>query len=215
MPTALNKKTFEEGLRVLCGKDPGLAGILKTYGPPPMWTRKPGFSTLLYIILEQQVSLASAHAAYTRLQEEVKPLTPEGFLSLNGPALKRIGFSRQKAGYGRTLAEAIVTGRLDLDAIGRMSDAEARAELIGQKGIGPWSADIYLLQALRRRDIWPSSDLALVVAVQEIRGLDVRPSIEEVDAIGEPWRPWRAVATRMLWHHYLSRRRRSKKVDMS
>lgn len=215
MPTALNKKTFEEGLRFLCRKDPGLAGIHKTYGPPPMWTRKPGFSTLLYIILEQQVSLASARAAYTRLREKVKPLTPEEFLKLNGPSLKRIGFSRQKAGYGRTLAEAIVTGRLDLGAVGRMSDEDARGELIRQKGIGPWSADIYLLQALRRRDIWPSSDLALIVAVQEIRGLDARPSVEQVDAIGESWRPWRAVAARMLWHHYLSRRRGSKKVDMS
>jgi len=215
LPRALSKKSFEEGLRVLGARDSGLAGILKTYGPPPMWTRKPGFPTLLYIIIEQQVSLASARATFTRLQEKVDPLTPQGFLELNGRSLKRIGFSRQKADYGRTLAESIATGKLNLGAIGRMNDANARNELVRQRGIGPWSADIYLLQALRRPDIWPCSDLALIVAVQEVRNLNARPSVEDVEAIGESWRPWRAVAARMLWHYYLSRRKGKNKVDLT
>jgi DNA-3-methyladenine glycosylase II len=180
-----------------------------------MWIRKPGFPTLLYIIIEQQVSLASARATFTRLQEKVKPLTPRGFLELDRRALKRIGFSRQKADYGRTLAESIATGELNLGAIGRMSDTNAHNELIRQRGIGPWSADIYLLQALRRPDIWPNSDLALIVAVQEVRNLDARPSVEYVEAIGESWRPWRAVAARMLWHYYLSRRKGQNKVGMT
>jgi DNA-3-methyladenine glycosylase II len=180
-----------------------------------MWTRKPGFQTLLFIILEQQVSLASARAAYTRLLERVNPLSPAGFLGLSGQSLRRIGFSRQKTDYGRGLAEAVESGRLDLRAIAKMTDEDARNELTQQRGIGPWSADVYLLQALRRPDIWPSTDLALIVAVQEVLGLASRPGSEKVDSIGEKWRPWRAIAARMFWHYYLSRERGSRAGDMS
>ena len=151
-----------------------------------MWSRDPGFPTLLYIVLEQQVSLASARAAYTRLLDEVKTLTVETFLDLDRHTLKRIGFSRQKTDYGRGLARSILSGELDLDAVGRMNDDKARETLTRQRGIGPWSADIYLLQALRRPDIWPSSDLALIVALQEVRGFNTRPGVEDVEAIGRP-----------------------------
>ena len=205
MPTYLTKDTLAHGLRVLSASDPDLARILDELGPPPMWAREPGFPTLVHIILEQQVSLASARAAYDRLCALVSPLTPEGFLALDDATLKAAGFSRQKTGYGRHLARFIVEGRLDLDALETMPDAVVRAELCALKGIGPWSAEIYLLMALRRPDAWPIGDIALASAVRDVKGLATRPLREELEAIGAAWRPWRAIAARLLWHHYLSR----------
>ncbi len=204
-PESLTDETLSRGLRYLAGRDPDLAQILEVLGPPPMWAREPGYPTLVHIILEQQVSLASARAAYDRLLAAASPLTPEGFLELDVTRLRAIGFSRQKTAFGRYLARAILDGQLDLGALASMDDAAARSALTQIKGIGPWTADIYLLMALRRPDIWPSGDLALAVAVERIKGLDSRPSPEELDAHGENWRPWRAVAARLLWHYYLSR----------
>jgi DNA-3-methyladenine glycosylase II len=203
-PTALTEESLAHGLRVLSERDPDLAQILEDLGPPPMWAREPGFPTLVHIILEQQVSLASAWAAYERLLAAATPLTPQRFLELDDTRLKDIGFSRQKTSYGRILAQAIVEGRLDLAALGRMGDGAVRSALIQIKGIGPWTADIYLLMALRRPDIWPRGDLALAVAVQRVKGLGARPTDEELETIAADWRPWRAVAARLLWHHYLS-----------
>jgi DNA-3-methyladenine glycosylase II len=196
-----------QGLRVLAERDADLARILADLGPPPMWAREPGFATLIHIILEQQVSLASARAAYERLLAAADPLTPVRFLALDDATLREIGFSRQKAGYGRGLAQAIVEGRLDLSeaALGGMDDEGVRAALTQIKGIGPWTADIYLLMALRRPDIWPRGDLALATAVQRVKGLEARPTEDELEEIGAAWRPWRAVAARLLWHYYLSR----------
>jgi DNA-3-methyladenine glycosylase II len=170
-----------------------------------MWSREPGFPTLIHIILEQQVSLASAKAAFDRLIALASPLTPECFLDLDDVTLRSIGFSRQKAKYSRSLAQALVDGQLDLEALDGMEDADVKSELIRIKGIGPWTADIYLLMALRRPDIWPSHDLALAAAMQEVKGLTSRPNPEELDALAVPWRPWRAVAARVLWHWYLSK----------
>jgi DNA-3-methyladenine glycosylase II len=203
MPTHLTETTLAQGLQYLCQRDPDLAQILEELGPPPMWAREPGFPTLVHIILEQQVSLASAQAAFDRLLAAVSPLTPLRFLELDQTTLKAIGFSRQKTAYGRHLARAILEGQLDLDALGAMDEARVRSELTKIKGIGPWSADIYLLMALRRPDVWPSGDLALAVAVQWVKDLAHRPSPDELDAIGAAWRPWRAVAARLLWHYYL------------
>jgi DNA-3-methyladenine glycosylase II len=202
--TVLTEEGLARGLRVLAERDPDLARILADLGPPPLWAREPGFPTLIHIILEQQVSLASARAAYGRLLAAAAPLTPLRFLELDDPTLKEIGFSRQKSGYGRGLARAIVEGRLDLAALGGMDDGAARAALTQIKGIGPWTADIYLLMALRRPDIWPTGDLALAAAVQRVKGLRARPTEDELEEIGARWRPWRAVAARLLWHYYLS-----------
>jgi len=169
-----------------------------------MWERESGFSTLLHIILEQQVSLASARAAHNKLLETANPLTPRRFLQLDDSTLRTIGFSRQKTIYGRELARSIDEGLLDLDALGSMDDAAVRAELIKIKGIGRWTADIYLLMVLRRPDIWPVGDLALAVAAQKVKGLRTRPTQQELDEMSAAWRPWRAVAARILWHYYLS-----------
>lgn len=203
-PTALNPTAIARGLQILARRDRDLAHILNTYGPPPLWAREPGFPTLLHIILEQQVSLASAQAAFERLRAVASPLTPERLLELGDVTLRAVGFSRQKTTYGRHLARAIVDGHLDLASLNMMSDLEARAELMKIKGIGPWTADIYLLLALRRPDIWPVSDLALAAAVQRVKQLASRPTPAALDTIGMAWQPWRALAARLLWHYYLS-----------
>ena len=202
----LNENAFARGVRLLTNRDTHLAEVVQKYGRPSLWVREPGFPTLVYIILEQQVSLASARAAYQRLQQEVDPLTPGRFLTLTGRELKRIGFSRQKALYTRLLAEEIAKRRLDLKNLDSLPDQEAHNKLTALKGIGNWTADIYLLSALRRPDIWPVGDLALATAVQEVKRLRQRPSPEHLEKISAPWRPWRAVAARLFWHHYLSKR---------
>lgn len=191
---------------MLSQQDPHLAQVLHLYGPPPLWAREPGFATLVHIILEQQVSLASARATLERLKATI-PLTPQHFLGLEDSTLRSIGFSRQKAAYVRNLAQAVLHG-FDLDELPRLDDPEARARLVGLKGIGHWTADIYLLMALGRPDVWPAGDLGLQLAYQELKGLAARPGAGELEEVARPWRPWRAVAARMLWHYYLSKRKR-------
>jgi DNA-3-methyladenine glycosylase II len=202
----LNEEVFAQAMRDLAQRDADLAAVLEKYGPPPLWVRDPGFPTLVYIILEQQVSLASARAAYQRLQQAVTPLTPGRFLKLSDGELKRIGFSRQKTHYTRLLADAIRRRQLDLQDLHDLHDDQAREKLIALKGIGPWTADIYLLSALRRPDIWPVGDLALATAVQEVKRLRKRPSPERLEKMSAPWRPFRAVAARLFWHAYLCKR---------
>ena len=187
-------------------RDEHLAGVVKTYGQPPLWVREPGFPTLVYIILEQQVSLASAKAAFDRLVAAVKPLTPGRFLKLTDEELLRIGFSRQKTLYTRLLAESLARCHFDLRSLQDLPDDSAHKMLVAFKGIGRWTADIYLLSALRRPDIWPTGDLALATAVQEVKRLRKRPSPEKLEALSVPWKPWRAVAARLFWHAYLSKR---------
>ena len=189
----------------LARADPRLGRVVARYGPPPLWDREPGFSTLVRIILEQQVSLASAGAAYDRLAAETA-VDPDGVLSLDDATLRRVGFSRQKAAYVRALAQEIRRGEFDPQVLGERSDADARQLLLARKGLGAWSADIYLLMALGRTDIWPSGDLALAVAVQRVCRLRARPDGMAMERIAERWRPWRAVAARILWHYYLSDR---------
>jgi DNA-3-methyladenine glycosylase II len=202
----LNEDAFSQGVSLLAERDEHLANVVKTYGQPPLWVREPGFPTLVYIILEQQVSLASAKAAFDRLQAAVKPLTPKGFLKLNDGELLRIGFSRQKTLYTRLLAESLARRHFDLRYLHDLPDDSAHKMLIAFKGIGRWTADIYLLSALRRPDIWPIGDLALATAVREVKGLRKRPSPERLEALSAPWRPWRAVAARLFWHAYLCKR---------
>ncbi len=200
--------TLLQALAELTGRDARLARILAEYGPPPLWAREPGFPTLVHIILEQQVSLASARAAYDKLLAIAAPLTPERFLELDDATLKAAGFSRQKTRYGRELAAAVATGQLDLDGLHALDDGAAREALTRVKGIGRWTADIYLLMAMRRPDIWPIGDLALATAAQQALGLAATPTTGELELIGAAWRPWRAAAARLLWHYYLSRRPR-------
>jgi DNA-3-methyladenine glycosylase II len=203
-PASLSDETLLEAVRFLAGQDEDLAGVYERHGPPPLWSREPGFPTLIYIILEQQVSLASARAAFTRLSAAISPVTPQAFLELGDAELKAIGFSRQKTGYGRSLARSIQAGEIDLAALAALDDDAVRIELTRLKGIGRWSADIYLMEALLRPDIWPSGDLALAVAVRRVKRLEAVPGPAELEAIGDVYRPWRAVAARLFWHFYLS-----------
>ncbi len=193
----------------LIARDARLARIVDALGPPPLWAREPGFATLLYIILEQQVSLASARAAYGRLLDAVAPLTPENFLTLDDTTLKAIGFSRQKTRYGRELARAVLSGNLDLEGLHHLDDDDVCMALMRVVGIGRWTADIYLLEALLRPDIWPTGDLALAVAAQRALAWPAVLKPVELAEVGEAWRPWRGVAARILWHDYLSRARPS------
>jgi DNA-3-methyladenine glycosylase II len=187
----------------LSQKDKDLGGIVKNLGPPPLWPRKPGFATLVYIILEQQVSLASAKAAFKKLERKIQPVNPKNFLQLTDAELKAIGFSRQKIRYCRLLAKAILSGEINLNLVREMDNANAKAYLMSIKGIGNWTSDIYLLMALKRADILPVNDLALGIALKKVKGLDKIPDSEEIASTGEKWKPWRAVATRILWQFYL------------
>lgn len=200
----LTQRSLLSATRRLAAQDPDLAVVVKTYGPPPLWAREPGFHTLIHIILEQQVSLAAAKAAYDRLIAATGRLAPEEFLRLKDTDLKAIGFSRQKAGYGRGLAHAVLDGRLGLERLEVLDDAQAKAELVAIKGIGSWTADIYLLMVLRRPDTWPSGDLALAAAVRRVKRMRSQPTPGKLEQIAKAWRPWRAVAARILWHYYLS-----------
>jgi DNA-3-methyladenine glycosylase II len=204
MTEPLTEPAFGRALAELIGRDPDIEAVVAAHGPPPMWARAPGFPTLVHIILEQQVSLASAKAAFDRLLAAVGTLTPAALLELDDETLRRIGFSRQKTRYCRNVADAITEGNLDLDGLASLADDEARTALVAITGIGRWTADIYLLMALRRPDVWPAGDLALAIAAQRVKRLASRPSTPELEAIAEPWKPWRAVAARILWHHYLS-----------
>lgn len=206
MTNLLDDKVFATAVGELARRDKDLAGVVTIYGQPPLWVREPGFPSLIYIILEQQVSLASARALYQRLQEAVKPFTPARFLKLTEAEMRRLGFSRQKAHYTRLLAEAIHGKQFALHKLHELEDKIAREQLTSLKGIGNWTADIYLLSALRRPDIWPTGDLALATAVQEVKRLRKRPSPEKLETMSAPWRPWRAVAARLFWHAYLSKR---------
>ena len=192
----------------LAVRDEDLAGIVARHGPPPLWDREPGFPTLLHIVLEQQVSLASAQAAFDRLRVASDPLTPARFLDLTDAELLAIGFSRQKARYGRALADAIESGALELDALSGLDDEGVHRALQAIPGIGPWTSTIYLLMVLGRPDVWPAGDMALQAAVAEVKGLGHRPDAAEMATLGAVWRPWRSVAARLFWHDYLARRGR-------
>lgn len=175
-----------------------------------MWARKPGFSTLVHIILEQQVSLASAASMFERLQRNIVPLEPERFVHLGEPHLRTLGLTRQKTAYCLHLAETILTSQLKLGGLAKLSDEEVKTALMQVKGIGSWSAEVYMLMVLRRPDIWPASDLALATAAFKLKRLKQRPTPERLTQLAENWRPFRSVAARMLWQYYLAERARAR-----
>lgn len=200
----LDEAGIAAAVRELAAIDPDLAGIAERYGPPPLWGREPGFETLVRIILEQQISLASAEAAFQRLVRATGVVEPAAIVAAGEERLRSAGQTRQKSRYLVGLARDILDGRLDLDAVATAEDDDARTMLTSVVGIGRWSADIYLLMALRRPDIWPSGDLALAGAMRRAKGMAGLPTGPEQAAVAEAWRPWRAVAARLLWHAYLA-----------
>jgi DNA-3-methyladenine glycosylase II len=202
----LTVRTLRRAARDLGDADPQLGASVERYGPPPLWSRDPSYATLVHLILEQQVSLASAQAAFDRLRTALGgSVEPELLLGLTDEGLRAIGFSRQKAGYARTLASAVLDG-FDLGALAAMPDDEVRHALIAMPGIGPWTADIYLTLCLLRPDVWPHGDLALATSARDLLELGERPTFVDLGEIAERWHPYRAVAARILWHDYLQRR---------
>jgi DNA-3-methyladenine glycosylase II len=171
-------------------------------GPPPPRHRPAVFATLMDVIIAQQVSTASARAISGRLVERLGRVTPEGVAALSDADLRAVGFSRQKTAYGRDLAAAFQDGRISLAKLRRMDDEEVIAALSSIKGIGRWSAEVFLLFALRRPDVMPAQDLALLVAAQRMKGLRSRPEPKKLLKLAEPWRPYRSYGARMLWHYY-------------
>lgn len=193
--------TLPAALAELAAADPDMARALEEVGPPPLRYRPPGFATLLRIIVAQQVSLASAQAIADRMAAACPHLSPENFLALSDEDLRLIGLSRPKQRYARALAAQIVDGDLDLEAVAAMDDEAAIAELVRAKGIGRWSAEVYLLFSLGRPDVFPVDDVGLMIGAQQLKRLETRPDRHALSALGEPWRPHRAVAARMLWHY--------------
>jgi DNA-3-methyladenine glycosylase II len=206
-PRALTSASLAEGARWLASRDPDLAALLARNGTPPMWGRRPGFPTLVHIVLEQQVSIAAARSLYLSVRARLGGMTPELVAGRGILGLHRLGLTRQKASYCHGLARAMLDGSLSLAGIARAVDGAGRDALLALRGIGPWSADIYLLMALRRPDVWPVGDLALAVALREVKRLRRVPDAQRQLAISAAWAPWRSVAARLLWHYYLTTRR--------
>lgn len=207
MIKTLDEKNLLTACKKLSKQDEDLAFIFQTYGTPPLWAREPDFATLIHIILEQQVSLASALSAFNKLKEKLGAITPEGILSLTDAEMRAAYFSRQKTIYARELATAILNGNLDLQSLENLSNEAVKIELKKIKGIGDWTSDIYLLMGMLRFDVMPKGDLALHVAWQKLRKSEHRPTSDEFLQIAERWKPLRSIAARLLWHFYLSAKR--------
>jgi DNA-3-methyladenine glycosylase II len=204
MSNYLNNASLLKAVLYLSKKDKDLDKIFKSDGVPPLWARRPGFKTLIKIVLEQQVSLASGAAVYKKVAKSINPLTPEHIEELGINYLRGLGVTRQKSSYILNIAREINNGDIDLKSLNKLKDHLVKEKLTKIKGIGSWTANIYLLMALRRPDIWPIGDIALENTVRSLMKLRKIYSSEKISKIAENWIPFRSVAARMLWHHYLS-----------
>ncbi len=207
MDSTFTKENFHSLCNKLTGADKHLCSIVKQYGYPPLWRKTASFQTLIHIILEQQVSLASARAALNKLKERLGTVTPKKLLELTDKELRACYFSRQKTGYAKCLAQAIISRQIKLKNLSVLDDAEIRQQLKTIKGIGDWTVDVYLLFALQRTDVFPLGDLAMISALKEVKQLPKETRKEELLKLSEPWRPYRSVASMMLWHYYIQKRK--------
>ena len=210
MPQQFTKATYNTICDQLAQMDADFTHVIQLYGYPPMWTRPNTFETLVHIILEQQVSLASALSALNKLRERVQEITPARVLLLTDAEMRECYCSRQKTAYIRYLAEAIISGQIDLEAFQQMEDADIRTQLTALKGIGNWTVDVYLMFVLQHTDVLPLGDLAIVNAIKRLKGLPKETLKEELVLLAEQWKPYRTVASMLLWHYYLSDRKPSK-----
>jgi len=206
MSLKFDSSNFHRFCDLLCRKDRELKKIIDERGYPPMWTRSATFQTLILTILEQQVSLASAYSAFKKLKERTGYVTPGKILALSDAELRSCYFSRQKIVYARELASAIQSKRLQLKKFSASTEDVVRFELKKIKGIGDWTVDVYLMHALRRTDLFPLGDIALVKSLKEVKGLHPDVSKEKMMKIAEPWRPYRTIAAMILWHEYIQKR---------
>lgn len=206
MHNSFSAANFKTICNKLATKDAGLKAIIKEFGYPPMWTRPNTFQTLILTILEQQVSLAAAYAAFKKLQEKIGYVTAAKILQLTDEEMRACYFTRQKMGYARGLAEAIVKRKINLKKLALLPDEEVRAILIQLKGIGHWTIDVYLMHALQRSDLFPLGDIALVNSLKETKALPKNISKEAMLEIAAPWKPYRTIASMILWHAYIKKR---------
>ena len=197
---------FKQLCDVLAKKDKTLKGIITTYGYPPMWTRPASFETLILTILEQQVSLAAAYAAFKKLKAKIKTVTPAKILALTDEEMRACYFTRQKTSYARILATAVHSKKLNIQQLQQLPDEEVRAQLIQLKGIGNWTVDVFLMHALQRTDLFPLGDIALVNSLKETKNLPKETPKEHLLEIAESWRPYRTIAAMILWHAYIKKR---------
>ena len=204
MTNSFNNNNYHLICDTLASADAGFSSIIQTYGYPPLWSRPNTFETLVHIILEQQVSVASALSALNKLKERVQELTPSGILLLTDSEMKACYCSWQKTSYIKYLAETLLSGKLNLSDLEAMEDDEVRARLVALKGVGNWTADVYLMFVLHRTDIFPIGDLAAVNALKRVKGLTIEVTKEQILIIAEQWKPYRTIATMLLWHYYLS-----------
>ena len=195
-----------EGVTALTAACEHMAGVYTVTGPPPLRRRAEGFEGLARIITGQQLSVASASAIWGRVEKAVRPMNPETWLRKRTPTLRKCGLSAGKISTIKIIAEAITGNALDLTALGKKDDDSIKQELTALKGIGPWTADIYIMFCMGRADGWAPGDLALRYAVRDATGADEVPSFAAMEQIAENWRPWRSVAARMLWAYYAVRR---------
>jgi DNA-3-methyladenine glycosylase II len=204
MPEQFTATTYHSICDQLAVTDADFAHIIATYGYPPFWSRPNTFESLVHIILEQQVSLASALSALNKLRERIQEITPARVLLLTDAELRECYFSRQKTAYIKYLAEAIISGQIDLAAFEQMEDEDIRRQLTALKGIGNWTVDVYVMFALQHTDVFPVGDLAIVNAVKRLKALPKETTREELLIIAEQWKPYRTVASMLLWHYYLA-----------
>jgi DNA-3-methyladenine glycosylase II len=200
------KENFEQICHQLAAQDTDFQRIIDTHGIPTMWTREPTYATLVHIILEQQVSIMSAKACFEKLKFRVGKVVPEYVLLLTDEEMKECGFSRQKMNYARILGQEILNGSLVLENLQHLDNEQVRAEIKRIKGLGDWSADIFLMFALQRSDMFPIGDLALVNGLKTLKNLPKETPKETLLDIAESWRPYRSVATFLVWHDYIVRK---------
>ncbi|HMT76025.1 MAG TPA: DNA-3-methyladenine glycosylase 2 family protein [Chitinophagaceae bacterium] len=201
-----DENNFHRFCDLLTQKDKDLRNIIRQHGYPPMWTRPNTFQTLILTILEQQVSLAAAYAAFKKLKERIGYVTPQKILQLSDEEMRACYFTRQKMGYARHLAEAIISKQISLKKLSLLPDEEVRTKMIQLKGIGHWTIDVYLMHALQRTDLFPLGDIALVNSLKENKRLHPHITKEEMLSVAEPWRPYRTIASMILWHSYIKKR---------
>ena len=205
-------QTFtEESLVTICNKlakkETAFKNILDEYGYPPFWARKASFETLIHIILEQQVSLASARAALQKLKEQIGTVTPKKLIQLSDAALKACYFSRQKIVYARCLAEAFVKRKIVLQKLAELPDEEIRSSMLQVKGIGNWTVDVFLMMVLHRPNLFPTGDIALMNSVKHVMKLPASTSKEHILELAKSWQPYRTIAAFMFWHAYIKRKK--------
>ena len=206
MQPVFNETTLVTICNRLAKKDDAIKSIIEQYGYPPFWNRRASFETLVHIILEQQVSLASAKAALMQLKEKIGSVTPQKILLLSDAALKTCYFSRQKIVYTRCLAQAVIDGEITISKLENLPDEEIRAALTKIKGIGNWTVDVFLMMVLHRTDLFPTGDIALMNSVKHIKQLPSHTSKESILELAEQWRPYKTVAAFIFWYAYIKRR---------